>query len=100
MAGDGTVQVRIDIPQHPYEVVIGNRLLDRTGAHLRQVLGDRDCLFVLTVARVRRRWGGRLMASLTAAGVKPKFIEMRDGEPHKKLATVEALAEKLAKLGA
>ena len=26
-------------------------------------------------------------------------LEMRDGEPHKKLATVEALAEKLVRLG-
>src|SRR5437868_9975199 len=40
------------------------------------------------------------MASLTAAGFAAKLLEMKDGEPYKKLATVEALAEKMLRLGA
>src|SRR6202008_1885970 len=37
---------------------------------------------------------------LTAAGFKLQVIPMPDGEPTKRLVTVEALADKLAKLGA
>jgi 3-dehydroquinate synthase len=97
MAGHGTVRVRVAVPQHPYEAVIGNHLLERAGAQLRKVLDDREHLFVVTALPVRRRWGKKLMDSLAAAGFKAKFIEMPAGERHKKLATVEALAENLAK---
>jgi len=57
-------------------------------------------IFVITVAPVRKRWGGKLLTSLKAAGFEPEVIVMPDGEPSKRLATVEALSEKLAKLGA
>src|SRR2546422_3291017 len=40
------------------------------------------------------------MASLTAAGFAAKLLEMKDGEPYKKLATVEELSEKLSRMGA
>jgi 3-dehydroquinate synthase len=63
-------------------------------------LGDRRRLFVVTVPPVRRRWGQKLLASLSAAGFAAKIVEMPDGERHKKLATVEALSEKLSRLGA
>ena len=61
MAGDRTVRVTIAVPHHPYEAVIGNNLLGRASSHLRNVLGDRERLFVLTVPMVRRRWGGKLL---------------------------------------
>jgi 3-dehydroquinate synthase len=40
------------------------------------------------------------MASLAEAGIAAKVLEMADGEPAKKLATIEALAQKLAQAGA
>ena len=40
------------------------------------------------------------MTSLSAAGFAGKFIEMPDGERHKRLATVEKLSEKISRLGA
>ncbi len=67
---------------------------------MRDVLEKRDRLFVVTVPPVRRRWGKKLMMSLLAAGFTRKLVEMPDGERYKKLATVEALAEKLMRLGA
>jgi len=42
----------------------------------------------------------KLLSSLAAAQFNAQVIEMRDGEPHKKLATVEALAEKMLRRGA
>ena len=94
------IRVTISVPPRPYQAIIESGLLQRTGAHLREILGQRKQLFVVTVAPVRRKWGKILMSSLTAAGFAAKIIEMKDGEPYKKLATVEGLSEKLSLMGA
>ena len=44
--------------------------------------------------------GKKADRSLSAAGFVPKILEMPNGERHKKLATVERLAEQLSRLGA
>jgi 3-dehydroquinate synthase len=93
-------RVTIAVPPRPYEAVIESGLLQRAGAHLREFLRGRDRLFVVTTPPVRRKWGKKLMDSLSAAGFTSKLVEMPDGERHKKLATVEELAEKLTRLGA
>jgi 3-dehydroquinate synthase len=93
-------RVTIAMSLHPYEAIIEAGLIERAGARLREVLGGRDRLFVITVARVRRKWGKKLMASLSRAGFKAEFVAMPDGERSKKLPTVEQLAEKLVRLSA
>jgi len=95
-------RVTIAVPPCSYQAVIENGLLEGAGAYLREVLSAAQApsLFVVTVPPVRRRWGKKLMASFSAAGFKAKLVEMQDGERHKKLATVEQLAEKLTGLGA
>jgi 3-dehydroquinate synthase len=104
------IRVTIAVPPRPYDAIIENGLLERVGERLRGILSvagapapasrDGNPLFVVTVAPVRRRWGRKLMRSLSAAGFTAKIIEMGDGERYKKLATVEQLAEKLVHLGA
>ena len=104
------IRVTIAVQPCPYDAIIENGLLERAGEQLREVLNtargpspasrDGKPLFVVTVLPVRRRWGTKLMRSLSAAGFKAQFIEMLDGERHKKLATVEQMAEKLARLSA
>lgn len=105
-------RVTIALPPHPYDAVIDNGLVQRSGEVLRDLFsrifnvatGDsrekHQRLFVVTVPPVRRKWGKKLMASLAAAGFTAKIAEMPDGERHKKLATVEKLAEQLSHLGA
>ena len=93
-------RVTIAVQPSPYDAIIENGLLERAGEHLREIVGDRLQLFVVTVPPVRRKWGKKLMKSLSAAGFKTRSIEMSDGERHKRLATVEQLAEKLTRLGA
>jgi len=95
-------RVNIVVQPRPYEAVIGLGLLERAGVQLREILGARGtpALFVVTVLPVRRRWGKKLEASLVRADFRTKLVEMPDGERHKKLATVEQLAEKLSRLGA
>jgi 3-dehydroquinate synthase len=94
------IRVNIEVPTCPYEAAIESGLLARAGGHLRTLLGDRRRLFIVTVPPVRRRWGKKLLTSLSAAGFAVKIVEMPDGERYKKLATVEALSEKLSRLGA
>jgi 3-dehydroquinate synthase len=94
------IRVTISVPRRSYDAVIENGLLERAGEHLREVVGDRRSLFVVTVAPVRRKWGKQLMRSLSVAGFTSRVVEMADGERYKKLATVEQLAEKLTGLGA
>ncbi len=94
------VSLKINVAPRAYEAIIDDGLLARAGAHLREVAGTRQRLFVVTVPPVRRRWGKKLAKSLVGAGFKSEFVEMRDGERYKRLATVEELAEKMTRLGA
>jgi 3-dehydroquinate synthase len=106
-------RVTVALPPRPYDAVIESGLLQRSGETLRDLFrvifnanvaaGDSPAkhqrLFVVTVPPVRRKWGKKLMASLSAAGFAAKIVEMPNGERHKKLATVEKLAEQLTRLG-
>ncbi len=92
--------VTITVQPCPYDAVIENGVLDQAGKHLRRVMGNRQHLFIVTVPPVRRKWGKKLLAALSAGGFEARVVEMRDGEPAKKLATIEALAENLTRVGA
>lgn len=94
------ITVTVAVQPRPYEARIGNGLLARVGDALRELLPARSRLFVITVAAVRRKWASKLVSSLQAAGFETKVLEMAEGERFKRLATVEALAEKLTRLGA
>jgi 3-dehydroquinate synthase len=93
-------QVTIHVLPRSYQARIENGLLERAGHLLAELLPQASQLFVLTVPPVRRRWGAKFVRSLTAAGFKPTVVQMPNGEPAKKLATIETLAGKLARLGA
>lgn len=93
-------QVTIHVPPRPYQALIENGLLTRSGSVLSELLPQASRIFVVTVPPVRKRWGSKLISSLKSAGFSPQVIPMPDGEPTKRLATVEALADKLARLGA
>src|ERR1700694_5857397 len=93
-------RIKISLPERSYEAIISSGLLHQAGDRLRRLLGTGKSLFVITVPPVRRRWGKELTKSLSAAGFPAKILEMPDGERHKNIGTVEALAEKLTRLGA
>src|ERR1700731_309331 len=93
-------QVIIHVLPRPYQAWIENGLLTRAGSVLSELLPLASRIFVITVPPVRKRWGSKLLASLKASGFTVQIIPMPDGEPTKRLATVEALADKLARLGA
>jgi 3-dehydroquinate synthase len=92
--------VKITLPPRSYEAVIQHGLLTHSGEYLRGILKNRKRLIVVTVAPVRQRWSMHLNDSLAKAGFSVDTLEMRDGESYKRLASVEELAEKLARLSA
>jgi 3-dehydroquinate synthase len=93
-------QVTIHVPPRPYQARIENGLLARAGALLAELLPQSSSVFVVTSPPIRRRWGAKLVRSLVSAGFKPQVALIPDGEPAKKLSTIETLAEKLVRLGA
>jgi 3-dehydroquinate synthase len=93
-------QATIHVLPRPYQAWIENGLLDRAGSVLADLLPQASRIFVVTAPPVRKRWGTNLLRSLKASGFAPQVIAMPDGEPAKRLANVEAMAEKLAKMGA
>jgi len=95
------IRIPVNTPSSTYEVVIEPGSLTRSGAILRELFGGVQAVFVITVPPVRRRrWGKVLATSLKKAGFSPRFVEMRDGEPFKRLSTVESLAEEMLRFGA
>jgi 3-dehydroquinate synthase len=92
--------VKIATQPRSYEAVIESGLLLRAGEQLRTIAHGRQNVFVVTVPPVRRKWAKTLTRSLIAADFRVRVIEMPDGERHKKLATVEKLAEQLTAAGA
>jgi 3-dehydroquinate synthase len=93
-------QATIHVLPRPYQAWIENGLLTRAGSVLSELLPQASRIFVITVPPVRKRWGAKFIASLKASGFAPEVIAMPDGEPSKRLATVEVLTGKLARLGA
>ena len=94
------LRIPVTTASRNYEAVIEHGLLSRAGEILRETVGGNPTAFVITVPPVRRRWGKVLLKSLAGAGFAAKFIDMRDGERFKRLASVEKLADDLVKLGA
>jgi 3-dehydroquinate synthase len=93
-------QATIHVLPRPYQAWIENGLLTRAGSILGDLLPQTSRIFVVTVAPVRKRWGAKFLTALKTAGFAPQLILMPDGEPSKRLATVEAMAEKLVRMGA
>jgi 3-dehydroquinate synthase len=89
-------KIRVRLPKNSYDVMIVNGLLSRSGREIKRLLpGDASRVFVVTSPTVRRHWGETLEHSLTKARVNYQVLEMNDGEPAKRLETVEQLAEQM-----
>jgi 3-dehydroquinate synthase len=84
----------------PYTARVERGSLARAGAWAKPHLASGGRAFVVTVPPVRRHWGAALDASLAAAGLPAVTLELPDGEAHKRLASLEALADAMLAHGA
>jgi 3-dehydroquinate synthase len=89
-------RIRVRLKQNAYDVIVGRGLLQRAGREVRQLLPVSESrVFVVTSPNVRRHWGAALEQSLRRAKLAYQILEMNDGEPAKRLETVERLAEQM-----
>ena len=93
-------RIPVELKPRRYDVFLERGLLKASGRLLSQILGKKRRCFVVTVPQVRKLWGTVLEKSLVAAGLRVEFLEMADGEPNKRLRTLETLAERMVVLGA
>jgi len=93
-------RVDIHVEPRPYQAIIEAGLLSQAGATLREIFPKHEKCFIVSAPPVRKRWGKKLLGSLQKAGWKSTLIEMSDGERHKRMASVEELADKLVRAGA
>jgi 3-dehydroquinate synthase len=89
-------RIRVKLKQNGYDIVLKAGLLRRAGRELRRVLPSKTSrVFVVTSPTVYHHWGGVLEVSLQQARVPYQVLQMNDGEPAKRLQTVEQLAEQM-----
>lgn len=89
-------RIRVKLKQNGYDVIVKAGLLRRAGSDLRRVLpGKTSRVFVVTSPTVYHHWGGVLEVSLQQARVPYQVLQMNDGEPAKRLQSVEQLAEQM-----
>jgi 3-dehydroquinate synthase len=94
-------RIRVRLKSNGYEVLVGRGLLRRAGREVRRFLpGAGSRVFVITSPNVRHYWGDELEKSLRQTKVQYAVLEMNDGEPSKRLETVEQLAERMVAAGA
>lgn len=89
-------KIKVKLGKNSYDVMVGAGLLRHAGREVRRVLPAQGTrVFVITSPNVRRHWGNQLEKSLQRAKVPYQVLEMNDGEPAKRLQTVEQLAEQM-----
>jgi 3-dehydroquinate synthase len=94
-------KIRVRTKPRPYDVMLAAGLLRRAGREVRRLAPTPvSRIFVVTSPNVRRHWGEALEKSLRNARLSYEVLEMNDGEPAKRLHTVEELAEQLVGLKA
>jgi len=95
--------IRVTTPQAAYDVTIGSGLLRTLFPRLRKLTApkplDPQNLFVITSPEIWALWHSAFLASFPADQL-PTTLFLPAGERHKRLATVESLAQQLALAGA
>jgi 3-dehydroquinate synthase len=87
--------VHVNVPQHPYDVVIDVGLLGRAGEVLRTVHGRGGRAVVITDSNVGPLYAEALAASLAKADYACSILTFPAGEASKTLATYGSLMEQL-----
>ena len=88
-------RISVALPDRPYDVLVGEGLLEELDEHLVIPTGATRAA-VVTVAPVAAIYGDRVVAALQRAGLDVKTIVVPDGEAAKTLETLEAVYHRLA----
>ncbi len=92
--------IPVSTPSASYNVHVGASLLPALGRRIRALAGKRSPrLFVITSPEIWRLWSKPFLAAFPA-GASPQVLFLPAGESHKRLISVDRLAEQLARAGA
>lgn len=75
-------------------------LLQKLAAEVQSVCGEQRTIFVVTSPEIWRLWGKPFLSSFNASQIAISSLFVAAGERHKRLRTIESLAEQLARAGA
>ena len=102
------IRVNIALQPRPYDALIENGLLERAGDLVSAVFGldardspsklTRARGFIVTVAPVRRRWGKKLMDSLSRAGFAAQMLEPMASSPEEFAVYMRSMTQSWAKI--
>jgi 3-dehydroquinate synthase len=92
--------IRVNTKSADYPVLIQPKLLDRLAEHIGSACGEQRSIFVVTSPPIWNLWQDRFLASFRRKHVEVHVLFIPPGERHKRLRTVERLAEELSRAGA
>jgi 3-dehydroquinate synthase len=84
--------------EQSYDVVVGSRLLEQTGALISQRLKGPACA-VVSDDNVAALFGETVLQSLTTAGFRPTLIAVRPGEKSKAMGEAEMICDRIIEAG-
>lgn len=92
--------VRVHTDSGSYRVHIQPQLAERVAALARRELGTQHSVYVVTSPEIWSLWSKQFLSSFRLAQIRVHPLFVPAGEQHKRLQTVERLAEDLVKAGA
>jgi 3-dehydroquinate synthase len=92
--------VEVDLGERSYPVQIGVGTLPLVGEAVQKSCDGPERAVVVTVPEVGRRYAGKLVRSLRAAGMRSHRIDVPDGDATKNLRQMASLYEELLDIGA
>ena len=92
--------IQVKTASADYPVFVQPALLSRLASHVRFACGEQQSVFVVTSPEIWALWGEAFRASFAAKNIEVITLFVSPGERHKRLATVERLAEQLSRVGA
>lgn len=92
------MKLNVNIPTHPYDIVIERGVLGQAGQWLSQIWQAQK-LVIVTDNRVAALYAEKVKLSLEAAGFETYVFDFLEGEASKNLRTVNKVYEFLVKVG-
>lgn len=90
------LKVHVNLGSRSYDVLVGSNLLDRTGAETQAVLSGRNHAVLLTDSNVGPLYADRVVASLSAAGIRTDIVTVQAGEASKSMHVAQQVCSAMA----
>jgi 3-dehydroquinate synthase len=99
--GDTVPVIPVNTPSATYDVTIGADLLRTLNPRLQKLNKDKPFRpFVITSPEIWALWSKPFLASFSKESEPPTILFLPSGESHKRMSSVESLAQQLATTGA